>query len=352
MSPRAASLVTVAVLAVIGAVLLIPTLLGNGTEHVPPTPEKEAGPRPLFSADGVWNKPLARDAPLDPASPQMTKNLLGVVDRQPDRRGAWIETTDYAVPVYTVPKNQPTVPVTLDAQGAYADTLRKAFAAGVPIPDNAKPAAGTDHHLVIVQPSTDRMWEFWVARKTGGRWSAKWGGAMRSVSRNPGFFDSRAWPGAQSNWGATATSLPLVGGLMRASELEDGHINHALAIALPAPRAKVFAWPAQRTDGWSSDPSAIPEGAHLRVSPDADLSKIQSPLVRTMAEAAQKYGMIVRDKTAAAVGFYAESSASLGRNPYTGKDGLFEGKYPSDLLAQFPWDSVQVLKMDLHGGPS
>jgi hypothetical protein len=352
MTPRAASLVTVAVLAVIGGILLIPSLLGNGTEHVNIAPTQPSGPKPVFSPDSVWNKPLARDAPLDPASRQMADNIRAVVDRQPGSRGAWIETSDYAVPVYTVPKDQPTVPVRLDAQGAYADTLRKVFAAGVPIPDNAKPAAGTDHHLVILQPSTDRMWEFWVARKTGGRWSAKWGGAMRSVSRNPGFFDARAWPGAQPNWGATATSLPLLGGLMRASELEDGHINHALAIALPNPRAKAFSWPAQRTDGWSTDASAIPEGAHLRVSPDADLSKIQSPLVRTMAEAAQKYGMIVRDKTAAAVGFYAESSASLGRNPYGGKDGLFEGKYPSDLLAQFPWGDVEVLKMNLHGGPS
>ena len=47
----------------------------------------------------------------------------------------------------------------------------------VPIPANAQPANGTDHSLVIWQPSTDTEWELWMAQRAGdGSWSACWGG--------------------------------------------------------------------------------------------------------------------------------------------------------------------------------
>ena len=55
---------------------------------------------------------------------------------------------------------------------------------------------------------------------------------------------------------------------MLLDELKAGRIDHALAINLPAPRAGVFAWPAQRTDG-TGPPTALPEGARLRLDPAA-----------------------------------------------------------------------------------
>ena len=52
-----------------------------------------------------------------------------------------------------------------------------------------------------------------------------------------------------------------------------------------------------------------------------------------MAEAAQRYGIIVRDKTLHAIGFYAEDPSPLGTNPYR---RIFDGKPPSALLKLFP----------------
>ncbi|MGO9759949.1 MAG: hypothetical protein ACLP1Q_01645, partial [Solirubrobacteraceae bacterium] len=37
-----------------------------------------------------------------------------------------------------------------------------------------------------------------------------------------------------------------------------------------------------------------------------------------------------------------------GTEPYTGADGYFEGKYPRELLASFPWNRLELLKMELH----
>jgi hypothetical protein len=201
------------------------------------------------------------------------------------------------------------------------------------------------------------MWEFFGLVRIHGRWHTNWGGAMRHVSRNDGIFGPAAWPGAKRWWGASATSLPLLGGLMRIDELERGQIDHALAIALPNPRAGEWAWPAQRTDGNAPGSAAIPEGARLRIDPSLDLSELpMPPLTRMMAEAAQRYGIIVRDR-AGVITFAAEDPTPLATtNPYTnnalsGKPlpgGLFDGRWPSQLLAQFPWEHLQVLKMQLH----
>jgi hypothetical protein len=154
-------------------------------------------------------------------------------------------------------------------------------------------------------------------------------------------------------WGATATSLPVAAGEITLAEIQAGHIDHALAINLPAPRQGVFSWPAQRSDG-TGGPQTIPEGAHLRLAPNLDLSSLHlSPLVLMMAQAAQKYGMIVRDQTHEGISFFIQDPASTGSDPfYVGgvsqPTGPYQGKTPAQLLKTFPWRSVEVLQMSLQ----
>ncbi len=66
-----------------------------------------------------------------------------------------------------------------------------------------------------------------------------------------------------------------------------------------------------------------------------------------MAEAAQRYGIVVRDR-ASNVTFYAQDPTPTGTNPYTGAHGWFEDKTPQQLLASFPWSRLELLKMELH----
>lgn len=260
------------------------------------------------------------------------------LQRQLRQWDPYINTTRYSTPVYTVGADQPTVRVTLD--NVQAD-LQEAFAR-VPLPAVARPADGTDGHLVVWQPATDTMWELWRARRAADGWRAVYGGRMTGVSTNPGYFTE------PSVWGATATSLPLLGGLMRIDELRAGRIDHALAVALPRVRARVLSWPAQRTDGNIDDPAAIPAGARLRLDPTLDLSRLpMAPIVRAMATAVQRYGMVVRDR-AGAVAFFAEDPTPTGANPFLGPDGLFGGRSSTELLRQFPWESLQVLRTDLR----
>jgi hypothetical protein len=201
---------------------------------------------------------------------------------------------------------------------------------------------------VVSQPSTDRLWEFWHLEQASGSWQAGWGGAIEKASLNPGAYGPEAWPGAKTNWGASASSLSIAGGLITLEDLELGQINHALAIALPDVRAGVYASPAQRTDGGDTEPLSLPEGAHLRLDPNLDLASLHLPhMTLLMAEAAQRYGIVVRD-VASDVTFYGQDPTPTGTNPYTGTHGYFEGKSPQQLLASFPWSHLQLLKMELH----
>ena len=311
---------TVCAVAILVSVVVVPT----------------AGASPPFAADSFWNTPLADDAPIDARS----GDYVGELQRQRALVPSYINTTQYSAPVYTVPADQPTVKVTLDSPYAEPD-LRAAFEQ-VPLPPNAKQAVGTDGHLIVEQPSTDTMWEFWRAAKKADGWHAVWGGRMKDVSTNPGFFTN------PSNWGATATSLPMLGGLIRLDELQAGRIDHALALAIPEIKKGVFSWPAQRSDGSLDSANAIPEGTRFRLDPSLDLNSLQmAPVVRMIAQAAQDYGIVLRDG-AGSVTLFGEDPTPTGTNPYAGPNGWFQGKSPATLMQQFPWNRLQALQTKLR----
>ena len=312
--------------------------------------DASTAPMRLFAPTSVWNRPLASNAAVDPASPALVSALVAEVAAESTARiGPWISTASYSTPLYVVGPQQPTVTVALDDPTLpWRAGLQAAFQA-VPIPPNARPAAGTDAHLTVYQPSTDRLWELWLARKSADGWHAAWGGAIEHVSTSRGVYDASSWPGAASNWGASASSLPVAAGMMTIEELRAGTIDHALAMAVPSARAGVYALPAQRTDGRNTDPLSLPEGARLRLDPKLDVRALHlPPMAEQMALAAQRYGIVVRDQTHHAIGFYSEDPTPTGVDPYGGAGGLFGGRYPSDLLARFPWRSLRVLKMDLR----
>jgi hypothetical protein len=213
--------------------------------------------------------------------------------------------------------------------------------------------------MTIWQPSSKNLWEFWRARKDAqGGWQASFGGAIKDVSQSPGYYTPGSWPGSPYayRWGATASGLPAIGGTMLLDELARGRIDHALAINIPLARAGVFSWPAGRTDGRLADPNAIPYGARFRLDPRLDIASLKlPPLVRMMAEAAQRYGMVVRNQTGSggAIGFLVEDTSLLGAaDPFwvAGRprpDGYLQGMWPEDLLAKFPWGRLQLLQMNL-----
>jgi hypothetical protein len=312
----------------------------------------EPAKRP-FGPDSPWNVTFAKDAPLQQNSAGLVSDLV----RQVNERTPWINTTRWSVPVYTVPADQPMVHVKLDIPGydfawnhpmftgeADAFELQRTLDQ-VPIPPEARPNAGTDLSLLVYQPATDTAWELWQARDvprdplpwpdpTPG-WHAVWGARVDNVSNGSGVNPAP--------WGASASGLALLGGLVRISELQAGHIDHAIGIAVTQPKAGEFVAPATRTDGTYTGPNAIPEGTRFRLDPALDLDTLElPPVTRMIAEAAQRYGLIVRD-TAGNVVVYGEDPTPTGSNPYP---DLFEGLSPDRVMRAFPWNRLEAISPD------
>lgn len=288
-------------------------------------PEKTQAKR-LFAPSSVWNRALPADTPLDPQS----RAYAGELRRQVAIGDPYINVNEFSTPVYEVPEDQRRVRVQLDTNYS---SLQRAFES-VPIPDGATPAKGTDGHMVVWQPGTDTMWEFFKAVRRPDGWHARWGAKLDRVSRHPGYIPQPT--------GATATGLPLAAGLITVDELRRDRIDHALALAIPEAATKKFVFPAQRTDGKRPNPGSIPEGTQFRLDPKVDVDALNLPRpVGAMAKAAQRYGIIVRDQSGVVV-FYGEDPRSGEARGVYGK--TLGGQNPASLLRSFPWDKLQAVK--------
>jgi hypothetical protein len=299
----------------------------------------QAGYTPTHGSDfasplSVWNKKLSATAPLSSKSSTYVGTLRDAVATS----GSYINARQYSVPITTVPLTQPLVRMQSDQNHVGFQSMIDL----VPIPADARPAPGTDGHLVVWQPATKTMWEFWRASKdANGVWHAKWGGRVTGLDTTLGFFSGCCY-------GATATGLHLTGGLMTIQEQADGVINHALALAIPNPSTS-YVFPAQRTDeaGNSTAPDAIPAGTRFRLPASLNIEALKlNRQAKMMAYAAQKYGMIVRDR-AGTVAFFGEDPQEYARaNGFDPYAYLFGTASPSDrgLLAQFPWSKLQVVR--------
>jgi len=301
-------------------------------------------PSPPFAASSYLNRPLRADAPIDPRSAAYVTEFR----RQVRDYGPWINSDKHSTPVYTVKRNQPTVRVKLDTSYPPLDQAWRE----VPLPRRARAAKGSDRHLVVWQPSTSSMWEFWLLNKRADGWHARLGAKMTHVSRNPGYFDILDPPSpGDAGSGATASGIPLLAGLIRGSDVGPAGIQHALAVALPEARPNEWVWPAHRTDGyyWTKGVPRVPEGARFRLDPALDIERLDiSPAAKLMARALQRYGLVVRDKSAA-VTFYAEDPLTGGEALNRVLYGSGTSQWPSHYLREdyggFPWQHLQLLKM-------
>lgn len=215
--------------------------------------------------------------------------------------------------------------------------------AGVRVPREAVPADGSDAELTVYDVETRQYTDLWNVRKAAdGTFRACWGGTIKDAAQSNGVFSGP--------YGATASGLPFMGGLIMPSELRAGQINHVVGIALPVStiNAKVSS-PATRTDGRATGTDTISEGQLLRLPANLDLRSLKlSPTAMTIARAAQQYGLVVWDQ-GPNITFRAQNPNSLGSNPYP----ALMGGNPWTLMGDtrsgtqgFPFHKLKVLPMN------
>ena len=118
--------------------------------------------------------------------------------------------------------------------GAYFDNVP------YPMPDSPLFEQGSaDHHMEIIDVDEMVLYELgFVKQASDGSWSAPYGAV----------WDLEGYSFRKNNetpmWGTNEAGLPKFAGLVRYDEVSAGHIDHALAISVPAMQ-NTWVWPAR-----------------------------------------------------------------------------------------------------------
>jgi hypothetical protein len=284
--------------------------LGFGVNAWPPASWRPYGGLSPFNL-------LAAGAVVHPDSAAIVERVLSWNAQNPVGNllaGLADTSQDYAHPTFYA---QPSDPVfTLHATGGSPsiEGMR------IPVPDAARPAGGSDHHMAIVTPDGWEydLWNVTSKPQGGGTLVFELGGRTRIDGNG---LDSYG----------TAARFGNLAGVIRAQELVAGHIDHALFITVrctststgfgydtrPAPGGGQSAYVYPASHGGSSCSSADnagapPMGARFQLAmSDAQIQALSVPVwKKTILTALAHYGGYVGDTGGPGFAFQFESGTT------------------------------------------
>jgi hypothetical protein len=255
-----------------------------------------------------------------------------------------LNTVTHTPPMYVARSTDPLQDVvSWSCQGhtGYLATMFNENMQDINIPVDAVADASDDGGMTIYNADTKQLVELWKARKVDGVWQACWGGRINDADKSMGVFSG--------TWGMSASGMAMWATTIRASEIAQGRIDHVIGMSIPYTKSTISA-PAVRTDGWRTG-TELSIGQMLRLPASLDIDAMTlSPLAKTIAKAAQEYGIIITD-TGGSVAFSAENANGMATNPYP---ALFRNRYAFQELqarpglgeAAFPLNQLVALPMD------
>jgi hypothetical protein len=297
-----------------------------------------------YSNSSPWNQTVSPTAPSTANSTAVVQRLASWGPAQNLMAGNSESGSDYYHPIYFATATDPVYRLEPTRKWGTSQIAGES----IPIPAEARPADGGDAHMSVITPEG---WEydFWDVESkpaNGGTLTFGWGGKTR--------IDG---DGLGSN--ATAAHFGLAAGVIRAPELEAGHIDHALFMAVKctdASTATVYPAAAGTSDACSSqegisNANAPAMGARfvLQMS-DAEIAALGVPSwKKTILTAMAHYGMFVGDAFGGeSWGLQFESGStytSFGAEDrlasFARREGIpaWHGQYVFELNSGVPWQS-------------
>jgi hypothetical protein len=317
------------------------TLSGGSSGTGGSTPPADAGTdgspaavwRP-FNAQSPWNTPI-------PANPTLDPNSAALIDdfKNSSQWGVHLDVNidGYSIPLFWADASTPKVLVTCRTGGhGFVGTNGSNATAMVPIPAGAAPDPQSDHHLLIVDRSTDTEYGMWDTVFANGAWTCGLGALLdlNGTGVRPLAKDATPWWEAH---GARAWGVGLSAGLIRPEEIAAGRIEHALVVAYPHIRAGMYVPPASTAQGangvGAQKDRGIPCGGRIQLDPSIDVDAIAvSAAGKAILRALQIYGAYVGDYSGA-LSLYGDNSPdaraywqSIGFGSYVLQDKFDLGK--------------------------
>jgi hypothetical protein len=254
------------------------TLVAVSTAGAASSASPTLGGCPVFPASNPWNQRVDT-LPVAASSNAIIASIgLDTGVHADFGSGTW-DGSKIGIPYVVVHgKKTPKSRVSFE----YADESDKG---PYPIPANVPIEGGSDHHALIVDRDSCKLYELYALQKSGSRWTAGSGAvwSLRSNAVRPATWTS-----------ADAAGLPILPGLARwDGDASTGRIDHALRFTVSRTR-NTFIYPARHEASSSSDPSLPPMGLRVRLKATVDISKLPRQ-ARIVAQAMKTYGMIVAD---------------------------------------------------------
>ncbi len=283
-SPIAAGLVSA------GLLLAFITVAGSVASGSPvPTPAKQGaqspGPMlpgtqcPAFPSDNVWNTPVT-GLPVDADSATWLASMdSSTTFLHPDFGPSKNKSKPYGIPWQIVSPSQPLVPIKFK----YADESDPGpypLSASTPIEN------GSDHHAIMVNPSTCTLYELWHTHYRSTKESTAGSGAIWNLESDA--LRPAGWTSAD------AAGLAILPGLVNYDEASSGVMDHAIRFTAECTQQS-YVWPARHEAG-QDDSSCPPMGARFLLSSSFSLPESEcSAMCQTVVTTMQTYGLILAD---------------------------------------------------------
>jgi hypothetical protein len=232
----------------------------------------------IFPAENIWNTPIDH-LPVLSNSEAIIQNTGDDIGLHPDFGAYDPEYGVIGIPYNIVFGDQPKVTVDF----YYED---ESDPGPYPIPIDPKIEDGSDRHILLLDVDNEMLYELYDAeQQPDSSWTAG-SGAIFNLTTN----DLR-----EDGWtSADAAGLPMLPGLVRYEEIENGEISHAIRFTVEETYHD-HVWPARHHTYTGPDNSNYPwMGMRLRLKADYDISSFSNP-VQVILTALKQYGMIVSD---------------------------------------------------------
>ena len=254
--------------AIFGPVLLALAVLVPATATATEVPGTDCA---VFPANNIWNTRVDSLPVHDMSETWLASAGAGSAGLHPD-----FGPPDYGIPFDVVGRGHDDVEV---------DFLYANESDTGPYPFDARTSieGGSDHHALIVERGTCRLYELFDASWNDGDPKAG-SGAIFDLDRNR--LRPETWTSAD------AAGLPILAGLVRWDEVKAGNIRHAIRFTVDC-TTEAYLWPARHEAG-VSDPDCPPMGARFRLRAGFDLSGFGAK-ARTILLAMQRYGLMLAD---------------------------------------------------------
>jgi hypothetical protein len=290
-----------------------------------------------FSDDSPWNTPIPPDAVGHPDSDGI---MATVVAEAANLRFAY----SYLPPVWVVNSDNlahhiADSPYPFDTWDQNLDGITEA---GVPITTAMFGENTADGHISIIDPFKMLAWE--MSGYTGivdGVIDCNTFNIWDLTGKGVGDGNEGARWRAR---GGRGSGFPIIAGLIRPEELEEGEIRHALVFTFPKNRSGSYLPPAARTDGGLSGSQYPMEGMLFQLDPaltDSDFDRWGlSREGKIVARALQRYGMYDGDNGGAMA-----VQLQLLHPSGTEHRAIWESRFPGfyDNVRKIPTDRFRVV---------